>query len=163
MAIHPHTYLEADGHSSPYLSRRRWTLILIWGSLSLLTSVIRKVCACFPGSVLRAVTPFPRDPRGSEGIRRASPKLTGFKWQFGVWTPKKINKFQDFYMNFDPGRGQKSKFQKKSWSPNVPKVIQKCSKSLEIGSGDPGIRSPKDVARFLMKNWFWRRSKIIFS
>ena len=36
---------------------------------------------------------------------------------------KKIKKFQDFYMNFDSERGQNSKFHKKSWSPNVPKVL----------------------------------------
>ena len=36
--------------------------------MSLLTSVIRKVCACFPGSVLRPVTPF----RGIRAIRGAN-------------------------------------------------------------------------------------------
>ena len=45
---------------------------LIWGSLSLLTSVIRKVCACFPGSVLRPVTPFRGDRRRSAGPARGS-------------------------------------------------------------------------------------------
>ena len=41
------------------------------------TDVIRKVCACFPGSVLRAVTPDNRDPRDPQDPR-ACPKLAGF-------------------------------------------------------------------------------------